>query len=620
MANAPGRPSKACDVCKKQKIRCSGERPSCKRCVRLKNTCKYDTNSQFKRRVTKTTSKTGRSYGIQSRDLVPAVLSGNINAESVSNHAFFQGIAPSLVNTLVELYFDNVYQSTLLLHKATFLQSLTEQAVKPHILLSICAWGANFYRDDSGKAALKDQGLMTKWAKDAGALVFQEAEELSDDNLVTFCNLSLFWHSQGSWRISYLHKGNACQLLHINGTGPKNTSSLEAELRRRRFWTCYLFHCFSCEKLFRFEAIADIENLPLPWSEEDFAAGTSRPVVSTTANGVCSGSIFAELIRGLNLWSSVVSVVRSEGVLDSRLQEIFRVENNISSWWNKVPVAFKLDASTISIIPRKDLPKIILTNLTYHQSLCALHSSIVPLFCWSKGDRTYSSARQLSAQVAFDHAGAISSLISAILTTDYPLSSMPIFVAYAAYSSCAIQIPFLWCSEISVRERAQSNIDANVKIIQGMSSYWKLASLLQLYVRCLYDAHKRNSPVISGEPKYMDISALVDFDVDATLAKSSILQFAGMLRSDEDGYVKAGNETSDPTVPKNSDASSDRQTPDRTANTSDPNTILPRTPTQFCSGPSEWPALDIFNSLIDADMAGLFSIDDNFDLSFLDAD
>ncbi|KAG9500779.1 hypothetical protein J7337_006459 [Fusarium musae] len=338
------------------------------------------------------------------------------------------------------------------------------------------------------------------------------------------------------------------------------------------------------------------------------------------ANGVCSGSIFAELIRGLNLWSSVVSVVRSEVDLDSRLQEIFRVENDISSWWNKVPVAFKLDASTISIIPRKDLPKIILTNLTYHQSLCALHSSIVPLFCWSKGDRTYSSARQLSAQVAFDHAGAISSLISAILTTDYPLSSMPIFVAYAAYSSCAIQIPFLWCSEISVRERAQSNIDANVKIIQGMSSYWKLASLLQLYVRCLYDAHKRNPPVISGEPKYMDISALVDFDVDATLAKSSILQFAGMLRSDEDGYVKAGNETSDPTVPKGGDASSDRQTPDRTANTSDPNTILPPTPTQFCSGPSEWPALDIFNSLIDADMAGLFSIDDNFDLSFLDAD
>ncbi|PNP78040.1 hypothetical protein FNYG_08766 [Fusarium nygamai] len=461
---------------------------------------------------------------------------------------------------------------------------------------------------------------MTKWAKEAGALVFQNAEELSDDNLVTFCNLSLFWHSQGSWRISYLHKGNACQLLHINGTGPKNGSSLEGELRRRRFWTCYLFHCFSCEKLFRFEAIADIENLPLPWPEEDFAVGTSRSVVATIANGVCSGSIFSELIRGLHLWSSVVSVVRSEGDLNSRLQEIFRVENNISSWWSKVPVAFKLDASTLSNIPRKDLPKIILTNLAYHQSLCALHSSIVPLFCWSKGDRTYSSARQLSAQVAFDHAVAISSLITAILTTGCPLSSMPIFVAYAAYSGCAIQIPFLWCSEPSVRERAQSNIGANVKMMQGMASYWKLASLLQLYVRCLYDVHKRNPPVISGEPKYIDISTLVDFDVDASLAKSSILQFAGMLRSDENGYVKAGDETSDPTVSIDGPNSPDPQTSDHPANTCNPNTILPQTATQPESGPNEWRALDIFNSLIDADMAGLFPIDDNFDLSFLDAD
>lgn len=48
---------------------------------------------------------------------------------------------------------------------------------------------------------------MTKWAKKAGTLVFQEVEDLQEDNIVTFCNLSLFWHSQGSWRISYLHKG-----------------------------------------------------------------------------------------------------------------------------------------------------------------------------------------------------------------------------------------------------------------------------------------------------------------------------------------------------------------------------------------------------------------------------
>lgn len=139
----------------------------------------------------------------------------------------------------------------------------------------------------------------------------------------------------------------------------------------------------------------------------------------------------------------------------------------------------------------------------------------------------------------------------------------------------------------------------------------------QLYMRCLHNAHKCNPPVISGEPKYMDISALVDFDVGASLAKSSILQFAGMLRSDENGYVKAGNETSDPTI---TIAASSGEALDRAANTTYPNTIIPQPPKQLDAESSEWPTFDIFNSLIDADMAGLFSVDNNLDLSFLDAD
>ena len=48
---------------------------------------------------------------------------------------------------------------------------------------------------------------MIEWAKRAGKLVLQEAEELYEDNVVTFCNLALFWHSEGSWRIGLLHKG-----------------------------------------------------------------------------------------------------------------------------------------------------------------------------------------------------------------------------------------------------------------------------------------------------------------------------------------------------------------------------------------------------------------------------
>lgn len=49
---------------------------------------------------------------------------------------------------------------------------------------------------------------MDEWAKRAGKLVFQEAEELHEDNVATFINLALFWHAEGSWRVALLHKGN----------------------------------------------------------------------------------------------------------------------------------------------------------------------------------------------------------------------------------------------------------------------------------------------------------------------------------------------------------------------------------------------------------------------------
>ncbi|KAH7191847.1 uncharacterized protein B0J16DRAFT_393909 [Fusarium flagelliforme] len=619
MTRAAGRPSTSCNTCKWQKIRCSGDRPSCTRCARLKASCHYHSGG-----VQKTLREVDRPIGSRKRtpssrfSSTPTAAGPKRSLSDAPQDNIYHDIPPSLLTTLVNLYFVNVYQSTLLFHKPTFLQSLSHGTVRQHVILSICAWGANFYRDENGKSTLKEQGLMTQWARKAGSLVFQDAEDLNDDNIVTHCNLSLFWHSQGSWRISYLHKGNACQLLHIIGTG-SSSASLESETRRRKFWACYLMHCFSSEKLFRFEAIADVGNLPLPWSDDSFEAGVTLDGVATVENGVDTGSVFAELIRGLHLWCSVVSVVRSKDTtLNTRIPQIFKIESEISTWWQRVPHNFKLDTSTILATDQSSLPKTLLTNLVYHQSLCALHSSIVPLFCWSKGDRAYSSARQLSAQVAYEQACTISRLILIILDSGFHISSMPIFVAYAAYSSCAIQIPFLWCSQLEVKGQAQLNVQTNMKMIQGMSSYWKLASLLQVYARCIHDVHKRNPPTISHEPKYAGVSAFVDFGVDASLAKASILEFTGLLRSDNGGYVKPGEESHD-LIAKTTEGDGTMTDSSRDVQPSNLSQVADVQQSNFPEPiASEWPTFDVFNSLFDADITTLSPLDDTLDLSAFD--
>ncbi|KAJ4232970.1 hypothetical protein NW759_001752 [Fusarium solani] len=530
---------------------------------------------------------------------------------------------------------------------------------------SICAWGANFYRDETGRFILKDQGFMIEWAKKAGILVFQEAEELHEDNLVTFFNLALFWHSQGSWRVSYLHKGNACQLIHIIGLGSprsRNAGLLTSEIRRRRLWACYLMHCFSSEKLFRFNSIADIQALALPWPEPDFRQGASKAPSSYLNSKGSSRSIFAELIRGLTLWCDVVSAVKTPEVgMDSKIADICTIENKLSAWWEAAQPDFKLDPHDMRGVEQKEFSVILLTNLVYHQSLCALHASIVPLFCWTKGDGSWSSARQLSAQTAFEHAGIVSELINSVLSKSTRLSAMLSYVAYAAYCSCAIHIPFLWCSQPTIRERAYANVGANVRMMQAMSPYWKLASLLEIYARCLYDIHQRNPPVVSNEPKHADISEFTSFKVDASLARPSILEFTGVLRSSEGGYIRPGEESntlrvesddvgdglsSTPffvteqlpeTMAKNTEEletgprpSSDAQrsldcmrpqSPSLQQEATEPNRLQNLAERQQVDAvASEWPTLDVFNSLFDAEMANFFPDTMSIDPSLLDTE
>ncbi|EXJ67740.1 uncharacterized protein A1O5_09086 [Cladophialophora psammophila CBS 110553] len=52
------------------------------------------------------------------------------------------GIPKSLILTLVEVFFDNAYNATLVLHKRLFLESLERGRANPHVVLSICAWAA----------------------------------------------------------------------------------------------------------------------------------------------------------------------------------------------------------------------------------------------------------------------------------------------------------------------------------------------------------------------------------------------------------------------------------------------------------------------------------------------
>jgi hypothetical protein len=98
---------------------------------------------------------------------------------------------------------------------------------------------------------------------------------------------------------------NAFHFLCIHGIGDTKQMQIETfevELQRRHFWSWYIMHCHSNESFGVLEAAGNIENLPLPWPEHEFAAGSlcSQPTILKSTEG--STSIFAELVKLMTFW------------------------------------------------------------------------------------------------------------------------------------------------------------------------------------------------------------------------------------------------------------------------------------------------------------------------------
>jgi hypothetical protein len=69
------------------------------------------------------------------------------NCQSIgrnSDEDIYLSIPKDLRTTLANVYFRHVYNAGLLLHRPSFLRSIEDGSSSPHIVLSVCAWGAKY--------------------------------------------------------------------------------------------------------------------------------------------------------------------------------------------------------------------------------------------------------------------------------------------------------------------------------------------------------------------------------------------------------------------------------------------------------------------------------------------
>lgn len=170
----------------------------------------------------------------------------------------------------------------------------------------------------------------------------------------------------------------------------------------------------------------------------------------------------------------------------SGLSAIQILDSDLRTWYSELPSVFKLASDGTSTCNADIRPQVLLLHVTYHQCLCALHCSIVPLFSLSRASSEsghYVHSQRLSAQIAFENASEISSIIKASLTQE-PSDAYrwPGFTGFALYCSCAIQLPYLWCSDAELSRTIRGNIRDNLSAMAVIGQNWRyVAGLVRYY-------------------------------------------------------------------------------------------------------------------------------------------
>ncbi|KAL6713491.1 hypothetical protein ACLMJK_008956 [Lecanora helva] len=300
----------ACIACRRKKIRCSGEKPSCKHCMRARIPCVYKVTQRkaaprtdymamldkrlkrMEERVIKVIPKDDTTEPLQiPRAVIKRSASGQANigkkrgadeafgpqldelSESKSNSAAAKGRdsgdskintegtehlpSPDIQDHLSEVFFDNLYgQSYHVLHKPTYMRRLKAGTLPPVLVLAVCAVSARFSTHpqiNSEPAFLRGE----TWASHARNMSLRRYDEPNITTLTVYILLGLheFGTCQGgrSWMFAGMatRMAYALQLhreLDHDPLGRKNDKKSELSFTDREIRRRTMWACFLMDR------------------------------------------------------------------------------------------------------------------------------------------------------------------------------------------------------------------------------------------------------------------------------------------------------------------------------------------------------------------------------------
>ncbi|RMZ75573.1 hypothetical protein DV737_g5245, partial [Chaetothyriales sp. CBS 132003] len=215
----------ACIVCRRKKIRCSGEKPACKHCLRARVPCVYkvttrkaaprtDYMAMLDKRLKRMEDRVIKA--IPKDELPDLSQTGRASRKVEENKLFTEGLeslpSQQMQEHLAEVFFDCVYgQSYLLLHKPSFMRKLKAGTVPPVLMLAVCAISARFSTHPQVRtepAFLRGE----QWATPARKIIEKRHYEPNITILIAMLMLGLHYFGTCEGGLSWSFGGQAMRM------------------------------------------------------------------------------------------------------------------------------------------------------------------------------------------------------------------------------------------------------------------------------------------------------------------------------------------------------------------------------------------------------------------------
>ncbi|KAH6870652.1 fungal-specific transcription factor domain-containing protein [Alternaria rosae] len=245
------RGTRACDACRSQRSRCTGETPSCRRCRELNIPCNYTLSvrqyragERHKRSLVSAEQVINQSGGddvgraMHGTPTTGSEVTASPDTSSTEHIDKILGCDRAVIRQHIDAYYDYIYPVPIFsfLHRAEFLGQYTAGIVSPALLLAVCGVSSRFL-----SSARERAGMIKSWIEQAETIIFQNMGKMnvSDVQALMLLELHCMYNHQNGKSFTYISLAVRMAYLLKLHKEDRQLPFVEQESRRRLLWCMF---------------------------------------------------------------------------------------------------------------------------------------------------------------------------------------------------------------------------------------------------------------------------------------------------------------------------------------------------------------------------------------------